>query len=36
MASNDFDAHAGNGGETHQHLPEGGPHGGGQTMRINR
>jgi catalase len=27
MAKNDFDTGAGNGGETHQHVPEGGPHG---------
>jgi len=27
MAKNDFDTDAGRGGETHQHVPEGGPHG---------
>jgi len=31
MATNDFDTDAGNGGETHQHVPEGGPHGGTET-----
>jgi catalase len=30
MATNDFDTDAGNGGETHQHVPKGGPHGGVQ------
>src|ERR1700761_8450395 len=30
MATADFDTAAGNGGETHQHVPKGGPHGDGQ------
>ena len=30
MATDDFDTDAGNGGETHQHAAEGGPHGDGQ------
>jgi len=31
MATSDFNTDAGNGGETHQHVPEGGPHGGAET-----
>jgi catalase len=30
MATNEFDTDAGNGGETHQHVPEAGPHGGAE------